>query len=211
MTGCGFRTLVLLALFVIPLGWADSAHAVDFNFSGTVTQPGAFFPGSSVGDPFTGTLYYDPTRPDTDPDPSLGNYNMSDPSHTYLALSISVGGVTIGLINPSLSCSILVSNLPGGDTFTAGGEVLAPSSITLSDSTGAALTSDALPTNLDIANWDSGVITVRDFVGVSEVPFIGTINGTRAVPEPTISTLLAMASVALALDWLRRTKKAKAE
>ena len=209
MTGFCFRSRVFLALVVIPLFCAKSVHGVDFTFSGTVTQPGAFFAGSAVGDPFTGTLFYDPTRPDTDPDPSVGNYNMSDPfgSQVYMTLNISVGGQTYNLITPFLYCAIFVSNQPGGDTLTAGGEVTAPSSITLSDFTGTALSSDALPPSINIGNWDSGVITVRDFVGPTEVPFIGSINGTRAVPVPSVCALLALPLVSLLFSRVRQGRK----
>jgi len=89
---------------------------------------------------------------------------------------------------------------PDGDTFRADVEGPAGgrfSGFTLTDSTGAALSSDALPSSVNLSDWDGGFFT---FIQPWGTRIEGTISGLRSVPDAAnTGALLTFALLAIFL------------
>ena len=73
-------------------------------------------------------------------------------------------------------------------------------SFSLTDYTGTALSSDALPTDWNLGDWDSGQIT-RSMPGYSPGLIVSDISGLRPVPDMSATGLL-LALALLSLGWL---------
>lgn len=161
------QVVVALLLLLVPIAEVI-AETMTFEISATVYNlydPGNAFQNSvGVGDKISGTYTIDIATPDSDPDPQYGHYVFnptsyqlgfdflinanslkSDPaasSHMYEAHTMNSSGDHFGII--SHANMPLVSGSSVDDIF-----------IDLYDSTGQALTSDALPGEaLNIAAFD---------------------------------------------------------
>jgi hypothetical protein len=199
---------------------AGSARAtvISYQITGEVGQVDdlgdAVFGGAfTVGMPFTGTASYDTSMPDVDPDPGDGRYE-SDPVGSLIGLSMSVGGLDI-TTNPSLSWgSALVRNDPGAfndsfrvvvndpDTSTALSVDQLEFFLLAADH--AALSSDNLPTDLDLNDWQQ--IHTLSFLAIDQGNFgfvFGEIQTLTKVPEPTAGLLLAI-GLAMGMRGRRR-------
>jgi hypothetical protein len=195
-TCCGLA--VMLGLW-IGSGEA-SADIVTLSFTGSVTSVPDnehLFGGQvKVGDPFSVTLTYDSTIPNSGSG-DVGEYaaNTNTPP---LGMTLNVDNFSFVPYQPAgYGYGIRVSinqGSPTPDSFAAGGALLVGANgadsgvITLGDSTGTALTSVALPTSINLNAFDQ-----RQFVLFSEGGFnlVGTINGS-VVPEPSAWVLIGM-------------------
>jgi hypothetical protein len=206
------RGVVLLIGSIACVGPACHAYAMalQFDFSGSITEITSGSLGDygddidmSIGDLFTGTLLYDSSLPDTDPEPSTGCYGTSLPSYSScIALEAVVGyhvypfGATYG--------RLIIQNDITGDRLIAIDEPM-PSrfiSIVLSDSTGMAFSNDALPTHLNLLDWDSGSFDIWQPWGTHVT---GTISGPRSVVPDTASTSVLLSLSLLLLGGICRT------
>ncbi|MGB1125081.1 MAG: PEP-CTERM sorting domain-containing protein [Phycisphaeraceae bacterium] len=177
--------------------WTGNVNTVD-------TELASFF---SVGDTVTGVLVFDDTTPDTDTDTlNSGSY---------------VGESFVLTINRQLGADY-VSGTESGKAFISitndasltdrlsvgGGKLIGPdvngipansAGISLRDSTGTAIDSPALPTTLNLGDWDTTDFSVGFENGV-EADLRGNVTGLSLVqvPEPTSLALLGLGGLLIA-------------
>jgi hypothetical protein len=150
-----------------------------------------------VGDTVTGTYTYDSATLDSEPDPAVGRYEYSTPP---AGICLTVGGLEFKTDPCSVGFELYVAdNYLGEDRYGVSSYSNLPlpngtpvQSIAwyLEDSTGTALSSDALPlTEPNLADWDYNwglhITTDRDF-GIG-----ATITSAVLIPEPATLLLLA--------------------
>ncbi|HEX5227373.1 MAG TPA: PEP-CTERM sorting domain-containing protein [Bryobacteraceae bacterium] len=184
---------------------ARAAHAdsVTLQFSGSVTQVPVdqVFGDMGAGDPFKGTITFDPSAADQAPDvPSVGSYVFNSP----FGMDVSIGKHNFeasGFLNIEIV-----------DSFVDQLTVLATSetgSLTMSlfflDNSGTALDNDHLPLSLSsLAGFDQRDFHLDGFLGDGEIDVEGEI---AATPEP--SSLALLCALALAMCVIaRRTARA---
>jgi len=171
------------------------ANAVSVGFSGIVTavRQGTLTTGIAVGSVFTGTLTYDPISLDMDPNPEVGKYMPSASAAAsadagssaidYWTLTMNVGPMLFYVSAETAFMPITILNTPVCDALTFAQRSNYPNavmSINLFDSFATALSSDALPPNMSITDWETG--SVGFFGGSAFGGFDGTIF-TSAVPD----------------------------
>lgn len=179
------QALPTLAGLVL-LSWHVEAQAavLTFNYSAV----------ADAGGTVTGEFLYDTTRPDLEPLPNFGTYDSA-----WLRGSIS-GGPQNGQNFNTLSLADTANYAPGlgTDALKIGTDIVA---IVLSDPTGTALSSEALPTGF--VSWDlsQSIIAVqyRDPTGGLS-SYIYRVNSlSLAVSEPMTLGLFGLGLASLAL------------
>ena len=177
-----------------------------FFFSGEVSQVPteleAFF---SDGDPLSGSYTFETTADDSTP----GNMNVG----TYIS-SVSSFAMTIGtysLISDGLGDIEVVNDVGGEDSYTvvsfADGALLGGLSpflmaLQLSDTTGTALSSEALPTDPPQPSLFTEPDVTIDFAGATSVRLFGTLE--LLVPEPVTSYFAWLGGLAVFCQTGRR-------
>jgi len=171
----------------------------------SVSDPYNFFEGNiKVGDIIKGTYSYDTSTPDSSPSSVSGFYWHYNPP---AGISLTAGGLNFKN-NPS-SVDFLVhlvnDNQQGGDVY----ELSSYNNLTLAnipsiehifwileDSTGSALSSDALPTAAPILDdWQFNRLMIS---GPDRAPSFGIeAHVTSAVPEPVAILLFGLESLLL--------------
>lgn len=165
-----------------------------------------------LGDPFYGRIRYEPGGTDDNPDPMFSRFAQSPPA----SLELIYGGKSFATDGNFFT---YVQNDAPGDVFQASGGLTTGGSIDtirvngvphqgnveifLVGNSAALWPTDALPTELDLADFVSA--TAEIYVGggpASGVRF--NITALYAVPEPACGTLLAITAIALASRWRRR-------
>ena len=163
---------ITAALALVLCAPSTEAALVTVNFSGTITSiddPNGYISGSSVGDPFSGTLVYSTGLAAGVPgaNPSIYTYLPSTTPvfATPLGITVTVGSHTFSSSYTGLMQITVQNNLAGAypDVFGAVADVNVGNTYTLAgfalgDSTGTALSSTDLPTSLDLSKF-----TVGDF------------------------------------------------
>lgn len=190
----------MLALAVLATEQRARAGIVTFDFAGTdgIT-------------PFTGSFSYDT---DTPADLSFGGIGEYDQSASFpMSFTIEQGGVSSSVTGEV--GMILVSDEASGDGFIV--NIFGPNAssliLSLGDSTGTAFSSDALPTSLDLSQFDSASLGAG--FGENGQPIAsGEITSlslrTSAVPEPTTLVGAGLAGVGFLGYELRRRRKVAA-
>jgi hypothetical protein len=187
---------------------------VRFDYSGEVTavqDPDDVLGGSvTVGTPFSGMWIYETTTPDYSPDPSAGMYN-----NAVSAWTLAMGGNNWQFAPPT---EILVSNpATGWDSFEqdgamqpAFGSIDSDLLFTLTDHDGSAMDSDALPTSLNVSEFEIRQLDLLyDFDAPTRTVYVGgTINSisSATVPEPSALALLGVAAGFLVYASRRRRR-----
>jgi hypothetical protein len=198
-----------VVLFVVALGLQlPRTDAAEFIFTGTISEvePGWLSSGIAVGDTFTGVLAYNPLMPGSGGPNPVGIYpgydHSSDTSYMSLAVAIGHHGFAI---SPPLSSLIEVIKNAGGDSFTASGELVELIRLTLSDPTGTALSSSALPSSLNFGNWQSGTIWIgAPHAGAGSIA--GNLTALYPIPEPGTGALFTVGLIALLVRNLNRRR-----
>jgi hypothetical protein len=163
--------------------------------------------GISVGTRFTGGVMWDTTLVDGNPDPDKGHYEAApgsnrigwsmtvagesfelDPSRPAFANTTDDSGIGPGLDAISVVGNGLLDTLPDGlgkprGTF---------SEMVLVDGSKTALSSDALPLGLDLAQWDRAEFRLVVSRAATYALVIGTIESLTQVPEPGTAVLFAL-------------------
>lgn len=191
-----------IALLAALLPSIASAFPVTFQFGGTVTSASSGSPalgapwntsGAAAGSPVSLSYTFESTTPDINASPTVGGYALAV---TGASLTINAATATF----PATGTGISVSNgqAPGVDqyfVFFFGVPGATELSINLIDNTDSSFPTDALPTNLNLANFSS-----RTGELVADRPFGQQIKFRldtfqAIVPEPT--ALCSIATFAL--------------
>jgi len=160
-----------------------------------------------VGDIITGSYTYDPSTEDSSPLETVGNYHHYSPP---CGISLTAGGFVFQTNTENVNFLIAIGNnhmYSSWDNYGVGsdnnlmlynGVYIDLIGWGLQDSSGTALSSDALPTLPPVLeDWDYNRLTIRgNFGGVCPTTLLEA-RVTSAVPEPTTLLLLALGSLAL--------------
>lgn len=208
--------LIANPMFAAPLVRYEVNATVDF-----IDDPNGLLTGLvQLGDPLTGILQYDLALPDTDASPTTGFYEATSLSENFIAGS-NVGGEffeTLSLFDVFVDNDVadVLEFFASGDTIPSTlavpGIGFVDLQVILVDDEGTALSSDALPTNLNLADFESAVVVLSADCDTSPVQTVylveATINSIRqtAIPEPHSLALLALGA-AVASGSRRRPKQ----
>lgn len=195
--------LILFALAAASSMLATAAQAVPITveLSGTVATVddvddlfgGAF----SVGMPFTATIAYDTSVPDIDPSSTIGRYEENPASQ--LSITMSLGGVDISTSTVTSEAIFVVRSdtnlfLPSVNDPVSTGPALIQMQMILDSSNPLAITSDELPTSLNLADFDGNrqmALVASSFPSFGFV--FADIETLTVVPEPGTGALLGLA------------------
>jgi hypothetical protein len=217
----------LATLFTFGMAASSRAAPIRYDFGGVITSAPSG-DGINLGDRFSGTFTYDPSKPDG-PAMSIeglttvtyGQYTGSPPVGDGPGMTIEVNGrsITNGLASLAithswpaysgqpgpLSSSVAVSSSTMGNDATTFSLVFTQpeSSIPAMDPLPQALRlSDFSTANLSI--WVAGSFFREHFPG----PMRGTIDTLREVPvpEPTLATSLCLVAIGLMASYRARAR-----
>ena len=181
----------------LTVSWTGHVTSVDSALSSTFT----------VGDPASGTFQIETTTPDSDPAANHGEYDA------LRNMSITLSGVTATSALPTLGGLSIFDSPPG--TFVDGLEqdagpwlgddigslhFFSANGLNLEDQQSTAFVTDAIPTSLDLSQFEIRNFGLNYFDGeflVQARAFADSITFT--VPEPGALTLLAVAALGAAL------------
>lgn len=228
------RTVLLAMAVLSALSMALSAAAQEtFVIHGTVNLSvnNADNFGIVSGDNFSGLLTYNPSGPGVLIQGSGGPARDSIGSSTQPFLSFSVDGRQFNLLAnylyvnhgngpdqistvwPSHEQNVQV-NSPWGSFSTSSPLGLNTGLFMLSAQSGAALSSEALPTQYDISQWDNHYVnlgstwvtdgTTHSFFMTADITGIDSIS---AVPEPSTISLFAAAGGLFVFRRYRRSRR----
>ena len=191
---------VVLCVFSVPV----RAELITIAISGQVTgvsDPSGHFGGQiSIGDPIAGTYTYDSSAIDTNPDPAIGDYAWYA---TPAGISLTIDSFnfrtdpsnvwsTMEVINNDWSGTDYYGLRSYHNLFPLSNGTLSDSILwQLVDSTGTALSSDALPLTVpDLSKWSSSSLLIDSSRGGGFL--IGAhITSATLVPEPASVLLFA--------------------
>jgi hypothetical protein len=221
------RSFILLILTVTAVYFTSLAHAemLTFSFSGTLTEVvgdyGATDGWGSVGDPFWGTLSFDPTWQNLNNQHliSTGDYGFydyllyRDPPEQAITFSLSTPSVTRQVPNGALNVTTLTAGFyQGNHFFSCDGEYAHGASIwfNLADATGAGISGANIPSNLDLSNWAIHYVDIHGLTQGAKVR--GEITSLQLVPEPRTELVVGLGFIAwgLAQRALRGRRKVHA-
>lgn len=202
-------TVVTLLSLAFTITQSARAYDVTFNFTGVatnVTGSGPSLLAPQVGDVINFSLHYNLSFPDLNPDPSVGIYKMGA---NCAILDATLHGTQMSSL--AYEDFIAITN-SSSDHFFAECELDSDGylGITLNDSTGTALSSDALPTSWTLTDWDGGSFSLTTSSKYSLGQGLWSVSGVIPVPEPSfvpepgIMTLSGISAVALMM--FRRSK-----
>jgi hypothetical protein len=217
------RFILIIALWVVMLSfWPSSAEAklVPIALTGEVTHVGEMFNflegRISVGDLITGVYIYDSSTPDSDQAKYHGLYKHNT---APCGVMLTVGGFVF-MTDPS-NVNFIVGigdNVPtaygpvDGYAFVSRNNLPLPSgalvqsiSLSFQDTSGKALSSDALPTTAPIlTDWWISYDSI-DIYGAYPTPFwlCGRLTSVALIPEPATFLVLGVGSLFL----LRKHRK----
>jgi PEP-CTERM motif len=202
------RPLVALAALLLALAPAAArAATLTVSWTGHVTSVDSPLTSTfTVGDPASGSFQIETTTPDSDPAANHGEYNA------LVNMSVTLSGITATSAAPTLGGLSIFDSTPG--TFVDGLEqdagpwdgadlgslaFFSANGLNLEDQQSTAFITDAIPTSLDLSqfeirnfglNYLDGEFLVQARAFADSITFI--------VPEPGALALLALGGAALA-------------
>jgi hypothetical protein len=198
-----------------------NAQMLTFEFSGTLTQV-VLNPGGnednwgSVGDPFWGTLSFDPTRQNAvgpyyiNPQYNIASYQYdfgTDPVEQAITMSLSTPSTTRQIGNTTINASFLqIGDSVGDCTFTCWGEYGHDAYINfnLADATGSGISGFCVPSNLNLNDWATHYV---DITGLSGGDYVrGEITAITLIPEPRVEMMIGLGFTIWSLKQLNRFK-----
>ena len=203
--------LALLSSFGV---WNTATHAqvVEYSFTGSISSSNGTFFGLTpqVGDPVTGYLRYDLSSVDDVPDPQVSRFAQLPPSVYDLYIDgthfSSEGKFFTYVQNDNAGADVF--QVGDGDSVANSGGLILVNGVAQVGGLGLelatfsmdAFTSDALPTNLNLASFT----TREGNAGTGPIGAVFTINTLTRVPEPGTGVLLLMTT---SLFVVRRKRK----
>ncbi len=176
-----------------------NAQMLTFEFSGTISQvvsdpSGEAVKWGSVGDPFSGTLSFDPTWQNVNNGSGYYTYNPAgDPAEQGITMFLNTPSAhhQIG-INPVNQVSLSVGGSPGDYNFSCSAEYGNGylMGLFLSDATGAGISGTSVPSNLNLNDWTSHYINIWGFQAGGHVQ--GDITSIQLVPEPRADVMMGL-------------------
>ncbi len=209
-----FNLSCLVLLIASPAG----AQLIRVTATGTIQSVNPLLEGQfSAGQSATLVYEFDPGVPDFSGNPTFGTYNaiatQSGTLGTYIATftATSFFGVInvadnggIGPTDDSYTAFNPSNDPPVGDPI---GEFMPTSmGITLRDTSETAFSSDTLPTNLDLSDFDSASMTLSFSDGTLNPTVTASIESLVFAPEPRSAFLPAVAGALLAIAGVRRDR-----
>jgi hypothetical protein len=188
------------------------AAPISFNFTGTVVSAGGTWAAhGSAGSLVTGTFTLELTTPDTNGASTGGSYDLSLPN---AGMSVTLGAFTAtSTTNAVFNDIVTTSFFPTLHMFYYRTDTAAPGYSAVTDTTLTfllqdtsapvnGLTSDDLPTSLDVSTFNTRNGTALLPNGAGTLTY--TITGVTVVPEPATATLLALGLLGLGMGIRRR-------
>jgi hypothetical protein len=197
-----FLSSLILLMTGFWLAVQANAQMLTFEFNGTLNQvindpSGEAAKWGSVGDPFWGTLSFDPTWQNANN--GSGDYTYdpaSDPAGQAITMFLNTPSAhhQIG-INPVNLVTLSVGGSPGNYTFCCSGEYGNGylMELVLTDPAGAGISGTSLPSNLNLNDWAGHYINVWGFQAGGDVQ--GDITSIQLVPEPHIGMVIGLGIV----------------
>jgi hypothetical protein len=191
------------------------AVTLTVSFSGTVdTVPTALASAFSKDEAISGSFQIDSLTSDSNPDATIGLYlgptNSSFQFGSYLATAPGGSSGDSVLVRNAGQDSFQFNGLCGGlcGATDVGEYFLTNMGLALHDSTATVFTSQALPTSLDIGDFDSAQVTLTfQHVTLPSQNVIGAITSVTLVPQPSTALLLAAGLAGLAAAGRRRSRQ----
>jgi hypothetical protein len=194
------RSLAVL-LWLAPAG--AGAEPITVTFSGTITEiapqidDGTF----ALGAPVSGSFEIDPDAVDGEPSPDVGRYDGAV-SGFALEFGSYEASASTGLlfIRDGMGFSadeFYVETSPTGPDVA--GFPLYRSILQILDTTLAVFSSDAIPTSLDLADFDNATLSLGYLDGTFSYPVHAEITSLTYTPAPEPGGVLSMAAGLLAL------------
>ncbi len=172
-------------------------------FTGEVTN----FSGPSViidllDGEIVGSYRFDETTLDSDGSVTLGSYAAITDYRVEFSSGYTVSSTSGDILIQDASIDtdlyqVFSNALTGSENI--GFVTLSPNQmqLQLSDSSGAALSSDALPLSLDLGDFDTGQFTLALSFGFLDIDVTAELTSFSIVPEPASLALLALGGLTL--------------
>jgi hypothetical protein len=207
LLGAAFACVVAL------ISTSSYSSIIIYDFTGTVTDAGNIAGVSaSIGDTIIGKFAYDTATSDSNADPTLGdyiNFGITPP----LMITLPSGSITFGdFTSVFVTVDTNINIAAGLPDPTAPGFYIDHDIIFSLNSTSTALATDAIPTNIDLNDFDSVIGTFSSFNFNLFLPTGDPIQYSidtltiRAVPIP--SAVWLFGSGLLGLIGISKRKKA---
>lgn len=206
--------LASLGLLLAPVG----AIAAGYTATGTIfliSDPNGLVPGEiGVGTPFSATFSWNPSASPTSTSATFAQYAF-DPSGSDLSITLEVAGTSVSS-DPAARAVFNVIDRTSGDSgccdlvqmyaygTTSDSLGITALEVLLQDSTKSVFDGTALPTALDLADWDLHQVDFLFGGGTMAAVVQADIETLTANPEPSTGLLVLVGLVGLSLRRYRR-------
>jgi len=202
------RTLLVVIALCLILGRAQEQQALGgplyLSYEGNLTSVddpfGRFDASVYVGAEFSGNYSYDPDGAiDSVPgDPTVGAYDLDGELVAHVGdMYFAATDVFAPVYNDYVAGSDIVDQFAiTAQTLTSGNLPLKWMKISITDRTGTAFSSDALPTTLDLSDFPE-LKAFEIYADEYDTQLFGHLTSLTLVPEPATLTLLVLGGLAV--------------
>ncbi len=200
---------IILSITILVLTTLSSAAPIRVDYGGSLTSVDSLLsPPFMVGDTYTGSYVFDSNAPDIGTSGNGGDFAATNFSVTFSTgynVTANMGEIETRLTSSQHTYSVRSRNLIAG---TVNGNFPIDFLLRLTDSSVTALQSTAIPTTIDLNDFDSR----QFFFGFSEtgpdgdnnVGLAGTVTSLSFTPVPVPSAMLLMGTGLLGLIGYRK-------